>query len=103
MQKIIFWSILIGLGIIGTALSLLVIPISFIPIVFGIIMLVLGIGIFHAHQSDHNSIRFLKPIKQKRYFGLTLVFIGFTLAWIIAWFVFLCYFRYSTYLFATYL
>ncbi len=103
MRNFVLWPILIGLGIVGTALSLLIIPISLNPILFGIIILVFGFGIFHAHHTDQNIIRLPKVIKQKGYFGLTLVFIGFTLSWIIAWFGFLCYLRYSTYLFTTYL
>jgi len=93
----------VGLGIIGTGLSLLVIPISPIPIVLGIMLLVTGFGIFRTHQTDQNIIKIPKVIKQKGYFGLTLVFTGFTLSWMMAWFVFLRYFRYSTYLFTIYL
>ena len=72
-------------------------------IIFGILLLLLGFGILHTHQTDQNIIRIPKVIKQKAYFGLTLLFIGFTLAWILAWFAFLCYFRYSTHLFTIYL
>ena len=103
MQRIIFWSILIVIGIIGTGISLLLIPISPIYIVLGIMLLLFGHAVLYIHQTDHNIIKIPKIIKQKAYFGFALIFSGFTLSWILAWFTFLCYFRYSTYLFTIYL
>ena len=89
------WLILVGLGIIGTILSLMMVPNSAIYLSLGLLTILPGLFIFHQRSAldhlDHKS------------FGLSLIFLGFVLAWAIAWFVMLCYFRYTNFLFAIYL
>ena len=92
-NKIIMWSILVVIGIIGTIVSSQIIPITPILIILGAIIAILGFIIYESYQG----------VSYQTYASLTLLFIGFTFAWMILWFLFLCYFRYSTYMLTVYL
>ena len=102
-KNMALWLLLIVLGIIGTIISMLVIPISPIPIVLGLLSLVTGIIMHYSLLNMKTNFSTEDSKTQNNYFGFALIFIGFTLAWLIAWFIFVCYFRYSTYMFTIYL
>jgi hypothetical protein len=114
--KKLFWSIMIVLGIIGSGVSLLIIPLSFIPIIIGVTLFLTGLLIIHYTMKDlkfkkkqmKNSITTyntscISDLKNHCYIGLTLIFSGFILAWVFSWFMVICYFRYSSFMFAVYL
>jgi hypothetical protein len=112
-KRIRLWTILVAMGIIGSVLSLLIIPLSLITIVFGIPILVCGIYFVHGiHYGLNNdkikNLHGVKSVSKMHYLsnhnvGLALIFSGFVFSWVFNWFVLLCYFRYSNYLFAIYL
>jgi len=109
-KTISLWLIIVGIGIIGTLISLSIIPISLIPLLIGLITAIFGFLIYNQIRRNKcqrknvlaKDIMMVK-IKNNNYLAYSLIFIGFTLAWIFAWFLFLCYFRYSTYMITIYL
>ena len=98
VKTISMWLVLGVLGIIGTWISMSIIQLSLIPIIIGLGTAILGIIIY---ESIHNNS--LTTIPKKDYLAYSLIFIGFTFAWMIAWIIFLCYFRHSTYMYTIYL
>jgi hypothetical protein len=96
-RKIINWWILLILGIIGSGLSLLMIPGSPILFIMGFILFLMGLYVFHNAPFDPYKI------KQKHLVGFSLIFTGFLFAWLFVWLVSIYYFRFSNSLFAIYL
>ena len=115
-KSIILWVMIFGIGVIGTFVSLQIIPIYPIFIVLGLLLTIFGFIVHNSikkatDQSNGTRIQASKKvplnsrfrIKNNSSFAYLLIFIGFMLAWMIAWFVLLCYFRYSTYMLTVYL
>jgi hypothetical protein len=115
-KSIVLWVTLLGIGIIGTFVSLQMIPIYPIFIVLVLILTLYGFIVHESfkkcnEQNNGTRIEVTKKasvnsrtrIKDNSSLAYLLIFIGFTLAWMIAWFVLLCYFRYSTYMLTVYL
>jgi len=98
ISMVIEWPILICVGIIGTVFSLQTIPFSPISNIFGILILVIGLGI-HAsshkiHKQAHQQSKRIEKLategiyshmRHPGYSGLILMYFGFAFSWGIVW------------------